>query len=291
MKSLQVIVVILLVIGSICPNTLSAQVKKTSKSQPLTKSKLKQLKAVIVVGDVDSDDKDGWWNKEFVAQQKQNAAYLRKCGVKVFEFYHPNTKWKDIVSASKGANIFIYSGHGSNQGINYPAGGLCLMDGIRHASEIKSELKLHKNALVIFNSACSTAGSSAGDKFDIGYKEAQKRVAEYAYPFLCTTNGAYLADNNTDWMIPFFKQFFNGKALKEIYKKELLSYDKLEPIGIYKYDKSYEVGVSSNLPITEYEELTTVTNGKTTVEKIKSHKEYDIAYVSKPNYCVKDLIK
>lgn len=252
---------------------------------------LKNLKAVIVVSDVDGDDPKGWWNKTFIAQQKMNAQYLRERGVQVKEFYHPNTKWKDILKASEGANLFIYSGHGSNQGINYDVGGLCLLDGIRHASEIKSELKLHKNALVIFNSACSSAGSSADDKKDIGYKEAQKRVAEYAYPFLVNTNGAYLANNDTDWMIAFFMSFFSGKSLNEIYTKELLKNNKAIPAAAYTYDKSYKVGVSYYLPTVPFDEIITITNGKRTVEKVKAHNEYSLAYVSKPGYCVKDLIQ
>lgn len=252
---------------------------------------LKKLKAVIVVSDVDGDEPDGWWNKTFLAQQKMNAQYLRERGVQVKEFYHPNTKWKDIVKASEGANLFIYSGHGSNQGINYPSGGLCLLDGIKHASEIKSELKLHKNALVIFNSACSSAGSSADDKKDIGYKEAQKRVAEYAYPFLVNTNGAYLANNNIDWMIPFFMSFFSGKSLNEIYTKELLKDNKAVPPAVYSYDMSYKVGVSYYLPSNPFDEIITISNGKRTVEKVKSHNEYSLAYVSKPGYGLRDLIK
>lgn len=252
---------------------------------------LKKLKAVFVVSDVDGDDPKGWWNKMFIAQQKLNAQYLRERGVQVKEFYHPNTKWKDILKASEGANLFIYSGHGSNQGINYDAGGLCLLDGIRHASEIKSELKLHKNALVIFNSACSSAGSSASDTKDIGAKEAQKRVAEYAYPFLVNTNGAYLANNNTDWMIPFFMSFFSGKTLTEIHQKELLKHYKAVQPAIYSYDRSYVVGVSYYMPSVPFTEIITITNGKKTVEKVKTHNEYDLAYVSKPGYSVKDMVK
>jgi hypothetical protein len=122
--------------------------------------KIKKLKAIIIVSDVDGDDKDGWWNKAYIAEQRKNAKYLREHGVTVLEFYHPNTKWKDIVKASKDANIFIYSGHGSNQGINHESGGLCLVDGIYGGDRIKKEIKLHDNALVIFNSACYSAGSS-----------------------------------------------------------------------------------------------------------------------------------
>jgi hypothetical protein len=68
-------------------------------------------------------------------------------------------KWKDIVKESEGAHIFIYAGHGS-------ASVLCLTDvtSLGGSTIILAELKLHKNALVVFNHACESAGSSATDK-------------------------------------------------------------------------------------------------------------------------------
>jgi hypothetical protein len=254
-------------------------------------AKLKSLKAVIIVAEVDSKEPDGWWNKTFEAEHKKSARYLREQGIQVTEFYTSKAKWKDIVAACQGANIFIYAGHGSNQGINYESGGLCLADGIIHASDIMSKLNLHKNALIIFNNACYAGGSSSGDKVDIGCQVAQKRVAEYAYPFLKPTNGAYWAASNTDCVIPFFKMFFEGKTLKYIYMNKLIDGEKIEAITAYNYDKSYEVCVSSRLPSREYYELTTTFNNKKTTEKVKAHKDYGLAYVSRPNYSILDLMK
>jgi hypothetical protein len=258
----------------------------------LWQSEIKKLKAVIIVSDVDGDEPDGWWNKEYIAEQKKNAKYLREHGVLVKEFYHPNTKWKDIVKACQGANIFIYSGHGSNQGINHPSGGLCLVDGIHGADEIKSEFKLHKNALVIFNSACYSAGSSSSDVTDIGYREAQLRTGEYAYPFLINCGGAYIADCNFGLVTTLFNSLFKGKTLVEIYKKSIITNEKIEPIATYNYITNYNVCVSSRPVESGFKNITTYySNGKKTVEKVKNHKGYYLSYVSKPNYSIMDLLK
>lgn len=76
------------------------------------------------------------------------------------------------------------------------------------------------------------------------------------------TNGAYLANNSTDWMIPFFMSFFSGKSLTEIYAKELLKNNKAVPLAVYSYDKSYSVGVSYYKPSEPFTEIITITNGK-----------------------------
>jgi hypothetical protein len=264
---------------------------KDSLDLVMWQSETKKLKAVIIVSDVDGDEPDGWWNKEYIAEQKKNAKYLREHGVLVKEFYHPNTKWKDIVKASNGANIFIYSGHGSNQGINHDAGGLCLVDGIWGAESIMNEIKLHKNALVFMNSACSSAGSSASDVSDIGYKEAQLRAGEYAYPFLFNSSGAYIADCNTGEVIKFFNMFFKGKSLVEIYNKVMITDEKIEPIVAYNYLTNYNVCVSSRPVENRYETITTITNGKKSVKKVKEFKGYHLAYVSPPNYTIRNLMK
>ena len=276
------------IMDSIYKNTLI----KDSLEFIAWKTESKKLKAVIIVSDVDGDEPDGWWNKEYIAEQKKNAKYLREHGLLVKEFYHPNTKWKDIVKASEGANIFIYSGHGSNQGINHPSGGLCLVDGIHGADEIKSEIKLHQNALVIFNSACNSAGSSADDKSDIGVKEAQLRTGEYAYPFLINSGGAYIADCNFGLISKIFNSLFKGKSLVEIYIKTIISDEKIEPISNYNYLPNYKVCVSSRPLETGYKTITThYSNGKKTVEKEKNFKEYQLSYVSEPNYSIRDLLK
>ena len=253
----------------------------------LSRDSLKKIKAIIIVGPVDKE-----WDKNSIENQKKTAKYLRDMGVQVIEFYPPYDKWESIVKASEGAHIFIYSGHGSNQGINYEIGGICLTKNIYHAQEILDNLKLHKNALILFNSVCGAAGSSAIDNNDIGKNEAIKRVSEYAYPFYKLNAGAYYANNYTGCLIPFLESFFQRKNIKSIYKTQASLYQKIEGYSAYQYDSQFEVSVaakpSTNKLVTQF---VGIGNGKWKEQKIMDFKSYDVAYVGKPNFTVVDLFK
>ena len=272
-------------IDTIMVNNLSEN--KILDKHFITSDSLKQLKAIIIVGPVGKE-----WDKNSIEKQKKNAKYLRSLGVQVFEFYPPNDKWESIVKASEGAHILIYSGHGSNQGINYDVGGLCLTKDIYHAQDILDQFKLHKNALILFNSVCGAAGSSASDNGDIGKNEAIKRVSEYAYPFYKLNAGAYYANNYEDCLIPFLESFFKHKNIKAIYKTQASLWQKIEEYRNYPYDPQFEVAVASKAGTNEIvSRYVSTNNGAWKEEKIKDFKSYDVAYVGKPNYNVIELFK
>lgn len=213
-------------------------------------------------------------------------------GVQVFEFYPPYDKWEAIVKASEGAHILIYDGHGSNQGINYNVGGLCLTKHIYHAQDIVNEFKLHKNAVILFHGVCNAAGSSADDNSDIGKEEALKRVGEYAFPFIKLNAGVYYANNyNSSW-VDFFDCFFAKKTMKKIYTKEATKYQKIEVCRKYQYDQKFEIAVASRAGTGETRiRYSSTNNGAWKEEKYKDFKTYDIAYVGNPNLTVVDLFK
>ncbi|MBK6834273.1 MAG: hypothetical protein IPG89_08380 [Bacteroidetes bacterium] len=184
-----------------------AAIKKDIK---LSIDTLRMIKAVVVVGPVEES------TKSFITEKKELVLFLRSIGVQVTEFYHPNAKWNDIVEASKGANIFIYSGHGSTMGENGGAGGLCVTDGLYSAESITNEIKLAKNALVLFNHVCGGAGSSADDTKDIGKEEAMKRVGDYAKPFIINNAAAYYANNYSYCLESILTDFFNRKNKRHL---------------------------------------------------------------------------
>lgn len=225
----------------------------------ISRDSLRKLKAIIIVGSVEN------LTGEFTLEQQKTAAYLRSVGVRVFEFYHPHAKWNDILKESEGAHIFIYAGHGS-------ASVLCLTDGIVYGSTIEKELKLHKNALVIFNHACESAGSSATDKGDIGKAEALRRVGDYAKPYVNLKAGAYFANNYYNCLPSFLNSFFQRTRMKDLYAQEANNYAKIEVVKKYNYDVQFEIGVSSN-------------------KDSKGISDYNVAYVGKPNFTVNDLFK
>jgi len=245
----------------------------------LSKDSLKKIKAIFIVGPVEES------TKEFIEEQKKNAKYLKSLGIQVIEFYHPNAKWKDIVKASEGANILVYAGHGG-------VAVFCVTGQIVEGDIIQRDLKLHKNAIVIFNHACESAGSSLVDTKDIGQAEAFRRVGDYAKPFIASNASVYYANNYSDCLIPFFTSFFQRKPIKEIYNKQASKWNKIEARKKYQYEPNFEISVASKNGTNEMRELTWYTKGKVSkVEKFKDCKTYNVAYVGKPNLTVVDLFK
>lgn len=233
---------------------------KESKKVKLPSSTRRMIKAVIVVGN------DG---KEFINEEKEVANFLKALGVKVVELYTPNCKWEDVKKASKGAHIFIYAGHGTTDGAD-KQGTLYLNEGIIEGPNLVEGLKLHKNAFVLFNHACESAGTSADDTKDIGIALATKRVEDYAKPFVKLNVGCYYANNYYDYIIPVLIKFFNGVKIKDIYNHDASQWTTIETRKTYGYNKKYEISVAScKEPI----------------------KRYSVAYVGIPTFTVHDLFK
>ena len=62
--------------------------------------------------------------------------------------------------------------------------------------KIENELELRDNAMVLFQSVCRTAESSAGDKGDIFVKLAKQRISDYTEPFIKNGASVYYANNH-----------------------------------------------------------------------------------------------
>jgi len=250
----------------------------------LSNDSLKKIKAVIVVG----ADESG--NIKFIEEQSAVAAFLKKWGVNVIELYYPNAKWNDVKAASEGANIFIYSGHGAVLG-EAKQGILYLNEGIIYGQEILEGLKLHRNALVIFNHACSSAGSSAGDKGDIGINEATRRVEDYAKVFIPLKIGCYYANNYYESVIPFLISFLNGMAVNKIYKMAIEENLTIALTKPHKLDSRYETSVAvTKLAGIRYL-ISTDSKGNEVLSKLPAQRRYSVAYVGLPNFTVKDFFK
>ena len=66
-----------------------------------------QVKVVIVVGPVEGS------TPRYKSAAKSYAALARSFGAYVVEVYSPKATWAKVKAAAKGANIFIYLGHGN----------------------------------------------------------------------------------------------------------------------------------------------------------------------------------
>ena len=178
------------------PPLAQAQPGATLAKTPQTAScalDLPPLTAVLIVGPIDGDD--GSWT----TQEKQNmdlaATELEANGVTVHRFYTPNNSWEQIKAAAKSAHFLFYRGHGIYwSAMPYPTvGGFALKDNFVSSDEIRADLDLAPNAIVMLY-GCFTAGSSGNDDAPIDSAEAQRRVAQYSDPFFDIGAGGYYAN-------------------------------------------------------------------------------------------------
>lgn len=241
------------------------------------------LKAILVVG----PQEDG--TTESIKKMNELVKLFRSRKIEVHTFYDQKADWTLIKEAAKNAHFFVYSGHGTKLGENGTTGGLCLKSTIS-VKEMQQDLQLAPNALVLFQSVCMGAGSSAGDDTDIGIKEAEKRVSEYAQTFYKSGAGAYYANNYTDGCFRFLSAILDGKSLQDAFLTSLFSTQKVELTKEFMFNKSQIISLatddSKGISI-----RTTYTNGVKKVEKIPSVKSYNSAFVGNPNFTITTFSK
>ena len=242
-----------------------------------------KLKAIIIVGHLEDRTQDAMKDMDKVAK------LFEQHSISVFRFYDEKANWKEIVHAAKDCHFFVYRGHGSNMGENGNPGGLCINTMVS-SEELTNELKLKDNAIVLFQSVCYGAGTTAGDLNDIGIVTAKKRVTHYATPFLKVGAEAYLAINYSDGVLHFLEDFLDGTALKLAYENQTEPWSKVkfnQPFPGYP-DKMFSIAASEGGGTSI---LTTYNNGKKTQKEIVSPKKYNVAYVGSPAFTIHDIRK
>jgi hypothetical protein len=147
------------------------------------------------------------------------AAELEANGVTVRKFYAPQNDWAQITAAADGAHFFLYRGHGVYwSSLPHPTvGGLALQGRLVSSDEIRRDLNLAPNAIVLLY-GCFTAGSSSIDGHSIGSAEAQRRVVEYSDPFFDAGASAYYANWYGDAFQRFLRRLFRGMTLGAAYE-------------------------------------------------------------------------
>jgi hypothetical protein len=175
------------------------------------------LKAVLVVGPIDGDH--GSWTTREKANMELAAAELEVNGVAVHRFYTPINDWQQITAAANGAHFFLYRGHGVywTSLPNPKVGGLALHGRLVSSEEIRRDLHLAPNAIVMLY-GCFTAGSSSIDAHSIGSPEAQRRVLQYSDPFIDAGASAYYANWYGDAFQRFLRNLFRGMTLGAAYE-------------------------------------------------------------------------
>jgi hypothetical protein len=151
------------------------------------------VKVVIVVGPVESS------TAHYKSAAKSYAALARKYGASVTEIYSPKATWARVKAAAKGANIFIYLGHGNGHPSPYGAFYADRKDGlglnrtynngnsnVKYYGEkyVKASLDLAKNSVVILNHLCYASGNSEPGRALPSKATAKKRADNYGAGFL-----------------------------------------------------------------------------------------------------------
>ncbi len=156
------------------------------------------LKAVVIVGDI------GEYLPDVKTDMDNAVAALEAHGVVVTKFYYGDSTfdWADIVAAADGIHFLLYMGHGVfNGNCKTPAsvGGFYLGDNkFVPPGLIRSGLKdrMAADSIIILSHACYAAGGpTCGDQKTISLEESERRVKQYASPFIDLGIQAYYANN------------------------------------------------------------------------------------------------
>lgn len=239
------------------------------------------LNALLIVG----HQEDG--TAAAIEDMNRIAKLFKRYGVRVHKYYDQKAQWNDIVKTAKDCHFLVYCGHGSTMGKNGNAGGLCIRPFIS-TKRLLAELKLPDNALVVFKSVCRGAGSSAGDKGDIGLPMARNRVCHYAYPFFEVGATAYYANNYPREVSRFLEDILKGVPLQEAYTKTATRFTTIEFEEPFKRDPSKFFSIASRKGGRTGTRIT-YTNGVKSVEEFIAPKSYEIAYIGPPEFSIRAM--
>jgi hypothetical protein len=178
---------------------------------------LPPLKAVLLVGPIDGD-----FGPRTTAEKENMdlvASELEANGVTVHKFYTPENDWTQISAAAEGAHFLFYRGHGVywTPMPNPVVGGFRLRDKFVSSAEIRSDLHLAPNAIVMLY-GCFTAGSSSVEIEAISSEEAQRRVVQYSDPFFDIGAAGYYANWYGDAFQILVRYLFQGMTLGQAYE-------------------------------------------------------------------------
>jgi hypothetical protein len=189
-------------------------------------------RAVIVVGPVDPPTHVR--TRKYVREAEQVATILEESGYRVTRVYHPNATWDKLCKVSRGANIFVYYGHGNGYGwMGYTApdeiNGLCLDDPEDpeaivagpdvpggSAAELQ-KLGLAPDCTVALVHTCYATGSSTFDRQAANFDTASQRVGEYAKAFFGAGAARYLATSYEGVTPDYFRKLTAGQTPEQAF--------------------------------------------------------------------------
>ncbi len=162
-------------------------------------------KVLIVVGP------SGASTTRYLRRARSYAAQARGYGARVTEVYTPNATWTRVAAAARGANLFIYLGHGNGWPSPYAPYRGRTMDGLGlnltprsgntkptyyGEDQLATTLELAPGAVVLLGHLCYASGNGEPGAPEPSWGTAQKRVDNFAAGFLRAGAGAVIADGH-----------------------------------------------------------------------------------------------
>jgi hypothetical protein len=187
------------------------------------------VKVVVVVGPVEGS------TAKYIRSAKSYAALARSYGAIVVEVYSPKATWAKVKAAAKGANIFIYLGHGN--GYPSPYGpmsgdrrnGMGLNKTYNHGSSnvkyygqtlMRTGLTLGRNSVVLLNHLCYASGDSEPGRKNPTKSVAMQRADGYATGFLRAGARAEFANGNGSLSPIITDLFTSDKTMGQIFQDD-----------------------------------------------------------------------
>jgi hypothetical protein len=184
-----------------------------------------RIRVVVIVGPV------GPMTSSYVAMGRRLAVEARGYGASVAEIYSPNATWARVRSASRGANLLIYLGHGNGSPSPYEGGqashnGLGLNasasgsnSNVRYYGEtyIAHSIHLAPNAVVILNHLCYASGNNEWGSGNPTRSVALQRVDNYGEGFLRAGAAAVFAEGIAEPGYILRNLFGTGRTMREIF--------------------------------------------------------------------------
>ncbi|CAN5519141.1 hypothetical protein BH24CHL8_BH24CHL8_06810 [soil metagenome] len=151
------------------------------------------LKAVIIVGPT------GGSTTEYLSEGELFADQAEAAGMAVDRVFHPYATWSAVKSATEGANLVVYFGHGNGWpspyapfqedtkdgfGLNGSAGGSAYSTTYYGANKVRASMRLAPNAVVFLYRACYSAGNGEAGQPVPTESVALQRVDNFASGFL-----------------------------------------------------------------------------------------------------------
>ncbi|HET9851988.1 MAG TPA: FlgD immunoglobulin-like domain containing protein [Candidatus Limnocylindrales bacterium] len=186
-------------------------------------------KVVIVVGATEGT------TASYRADADTIAAEALKYTSNVIKLYSPNAKWAQVKAAAQGASIFVYLGHGygypspyravlspdvqDGLGLNTPTGTTDNDKKYYGEQLIASDIRFARDAIVLLNHLCYSAGSSESGDPEPTVGVARERVDNFASGFIRAGARTVIAQSWTSGVIYAIRSIFTtDKSMLDVWE-------------------------------------------------------------------------